>query len=46
MNEGQKIRLGLIGAGNIGNIHLQEFGKLKDLCEFYGGYGRLFAAGA
>jgi len=29
-----KIRIGLIGAGNIGNVHLQEFGKLKDLCEF------------
>jgi predicted dehydrogenase len=29
----QKIRIGLIGAGNIGNVHLQEFGKLNDLCE-------------
>jgi predicted dehydrogenase len=30
----KKIRIGLIGAGNIGNVHLQEFGKLKDQCEF------------
>lgn len=29
----QKIRLGLIGAGNIGNVHLQEFSKQSDLCE-------------
>lgn len=29
-----KLRIGLIGAGNIGNVHLQEFGKLKDECEF------------
>ncbi|MFB9274948.1 Gfo/Idh/MocA family protein [Cohnella cellulosilytica] len=29
-----KIRIGLIGAGNIGNVHLQEFGKLGEECEF------------
>lgn len=29
-----KLRIGLIGAGNIGNVHLNEFGKLKDDCEF------------
>jgi len=29
-----KIRIGLIGAGNIGNVHLQEFGKLGAECEF------------
>jgi predicted dehydrogenase len=29
----EKIRIGLIGAGNIANVHLQEFGKLKDQCE-------------
>ena len=28
-----KIRLGIIGAGNIGNVHMQEFSKLGDLCE-------------
>lgn len=34
MSAAGKIRLGLIGAGNIGNVHLQEFSKLKDQCEF------------
>lgn len=34
MSTTTKIRIGLIGGGNIGNVHLQEFGKLKDLCEF------------
>ncbi|MFC5702494.1 Gfo/Idh/MocA family protein [Cohnella faecalis] len=34
MAQATKIRLGLIGAGNIGNVHLQEFGKLTELCEF------------
>ncbi|WP_276356683.1 Gfo/Idh/MocA family protein [Cohnella caldifontis] len=34
MSASDKIRLGLIGAGNIGNVHLQEFGKLKEWCEF------------
>ena len=28
-----KIRIGLIGAGNIGNVHLQEFSKLASECE-------------
>jgi predicted dehydrogenase len=34
MNPTDKVRIGLIGAGNIGNVHLQEFGKLQDLCQF------------
>jgi predicted dehydrogenase len=34
MGSAEKIRIGLIGAGNIGNVHLQEFGALKDQCEF------------
>lgn len=29
-----KIRIGLVGAGNIGNVHLSEFGKLGEECEF------------
>jgi predicted dehydrogenase len=28
-----KIRLGIIGAGNIGGVHIREFSKLPDLCE-------------
>lgn len=28
-----KIRIGIIGAGNIGGVHLKEFSKLADLCE-------------
>ena len=28
-----KIRIGVIGAGNIGNVHMQEFSKLADQCE-------------
>ncbi|MEW9701423.1 Gfo/Idh/MocA family protein [Paenibacillus sp. SI8] len=28
-----KIRLGLIGAGNIGGVHIKEFGELADRCE-------------
>jgi len=28
-----KIRIGLIGAGNIGNVHLQSFTQFKDQCE-------------
>ncbi len=27
-----KIRIGIIGAGNIGNVHLNEFGKLQNEC--------------
>lgn len=34
MSMSDKIRIGLIGAGNIANVHLQEFGKLKEKCEF------------
>ncbi|MFC4598527.1 Gfo/Idh/MocA family protein [Cohnella hongkongensis] len=34
MASSSKIRIGLIGAGNIGNVHLQEFGKLSEECEF------------
>jgi len=34
MSNPSKIRIGLIGAGNIGNVHLQEFGKLQEECEF------------
>ncbi|MBB6673295.1 Gfo/Idh/MocA family protein [Cohnella nanjingensis] len=33
MGSSNKIRIGLIGAGNIGNVHLQEFGKLGNECE-------------
>ncbi|TFE29496.1 Gfo/Idh/MocA family protein [Cohnella luojiensis] len=33
MGSGQKIRIGIIGAGNIGSVHANEFGKLSDLCE-------------
>jgi predicted dehydrogenase len=28
-----KIRIGIIGAGNIGNVHMHEFGKLTEECE-------------
>nr|WP_306812756.1 Gfo/Idh/MocA family oxidoreductase [Paenibacillus soyae] len=30
---GNKIRIGIIGAGNIGNVHAQEFSKLSELCD-------------
>ncbi|MBB6731287.1 Gfo/Idh/MocA family protein [Cohnella zeiphila] len=33
MTSTNKVRIGLIGAGNIGNVHLQEFGKLAGECE-------------
>ncbi|WP_309122739.1 Gfo/Idh/MocA family oxidoreductase [Paenibacillus sp.] len=33
MNGTNKLRLGVIGAGNIGNVHLKEFSKLSDACE-------------
>lgn len=29
----EKIKIGLIGAGNIGNVHLHSFQKLSDECE-------------
>jgi predicted dehydrogenase len=28
-----KIKIGIIGAGNIGGVHIKEFSKLADLCE-------------
>jgi predicted dehydrogenase len=31
-----KISLGIIGAGNIGDVHLQQFGVLTDECEIVG----------
>jgi predicted dehydrogenase len=33
MSNGNKIKIGIIGAGNIGGVHAQEFSKLTDLCE-------------
>lgn len=33
MANDQKIRIGIIGAGNIANVHLQNFTALKDECE-------------
>lgn len=33
MSASDKIKLGIIGAGNIGNVHLKEFSDLKDWCE-------------
>ncbi|MFD0588172.1 Gfo/Idh/MocA family protein [Paenibacillus sp. GCM10027627] len=33
MGIGNKIRIGIIGAGNIGGVHAAEFSKLSDLCE-------------
>jgi predicted dehydrogenase len=33
MSSPDKIRIGLIGTGNIGNAHLNGFSKLKDECE-------------
>lgn len=32
MSENGKIRLGIIGAGNIGNVHMKEFSQLGDEC--------------
>ncbi|CAM3672123.1 Gfo/Idh/MocA family oxidoreductase [Cohnella lubricantis] len=33
MGSSDQVRIGLIGAGNIGNVHLQEFGKLEHDCK-------------
>lgn len=33
MGSENKIRLGIIGAGNIGGVHIREFSKLADSCE-------------
>jgi predicted dehydrogenase len=33
MGSGNKIRIGIIGVGNIGGVHLKEFSRLADLCE-------------
>jgi len=33
MTNAQKTRIGIIGAGNIGGVHIQEFSKLADQCE-------------
>jgi predicted dehydrogenase len=33
MASSSKIRIGVIGAGNIGGVHLQQFSKLPDQCE-------------
>ena len=33
MAESSKVRIGIIGAGNIGGVHLNEFSKLSDLCK-------------
>lgn len=33
MNAASKIRIGVIGAGNIGNVHIRDFNKLSEECE-------------
>jgi len=33
MSATNKIRLGIVGAGNIGTVHLNEFSQLQDQCE-------------
>lgn len=33
MGGSEKIRIGLIGSGNIGTVHMKEFSKLRDECE-------------
>lgn len=33
MTTGNKVRIGIIGAGNIGGVHASEFSKLSEFCE-------------
>lgn len=33
MADRKKVRIGVIGAGNIGNVHIGQFSKLSDECE-------------
>lgn len=33
MTNAQKTRIGIIGAGNIGRVHIEQFSRLPDLCE-------------
>ncbi|MFD2116295.1 Gfo/Idh/MocA family protein [Paenibacillus yanchengensis] len=33
MSNSPKIKIGIIGAGNIGGVHAEQFSKLSDLCE-------------
>ncbi|UJF34950.1 Gfo/Idh/MocA family protein [Paenibacillus hexagrammi] len=33
MAANQKVRIGIIGAGNIGGVHIEQFSKLADQCE-------------
>ena len=33
MTNAQKTRIGIIGAGNIGGVHIREFSKLSEQCE-------------
>ncbi|MFC5448820.1 Gfo/Idh/MocA family protein [Paenibacillus aestuarii] len=33
MSASEKVRIGIIGAGNIGGVHMKEFSKLADRCE-------------
>ncbi|GKU78241.1 Gfo/Idh/MocA family protein [Paenibacillus sp. L3-i20] len=33
MVNGNKVKIGVIGAGNIGGVHIEQFSKLSDQCE-------------
>ncbi|MEK8129312.1 Gfo/Idh/MocA family oxidoreductase [Paenibacillus filicis] len=33
MSQSERIRIGIIGAGNIGHVHMREFSKLAEQCE-------------